>query len=443
MPKRVVIIGAGIVGLCTGYSLLRRGCDVTIVDRDGPNHEGCSFGNAGMVVPSHVIPLAAPGMVRMALKMMLRPRSPFFIRPRLSWDLIDWSWRFMRAANAGHVDRSAPVLRDLHLASRALYEQLAELPGADFGLTKLGLLMLCKSEHALHEEAALATRAKELGIPAEVLNCAQTAARDPNVKMDVAGSVYFPLDCHLRPDRLVVFLRKMLAEAGVKFVWNNPVTGWRREGNSISAAMTTQGDISADEYLICGGSWSPSLVHDLGLRLPMQAGKGYSLTLKNPRRLPRLCSILTEARVAVTPMGDTLRFGGTMEIAGLNQRISRGRVRGIIESIPQYFPEFTPDDFQDVPVWSGLRPCSPDGLPYIGRAGAYENLSIATGHAMMGISLGPISGELVAQMICREELAVDIGLLDPMRFARSKASWNQENKAQVLTGRSIDRPAAG
>jgi D-amino-acid dehydrogenase len=241
----------------------------------------------------------------------------------------------------------------------------------------------------------------------------------------------------------VIFVRKLLAEAGVKFLWNNPVTGLRRDGGKISAATTALGEMSADEFVICGGSWSPALTRDLGLRLPMQAGKGYSLTLKNPRRLPKLCSILTEARVAVTPMGDTLRFGGTMEIAGLNLKISKGRVRGLIESIPQYFPEFSPDDFSDVPVWSGLRPCSPDGLPYIGRAGSFANLSIATGHAMMGISLGPISGELIGQLICREKLAVDIGLLDPMRFSRSSRPHNDESVGRVLTRSSVDGPAAG
>jgi D-amino-acid dehydrogenase len=179
---------------------------------------------------------------------------------------------------------------------------------------------------------------------------------------------------------------------------------------------TSSRRIEGDEFILAGGSWSPRLARELGLRIPMQAGKGYSLTLAQPRRLPQLCSILTEARVAATPMGNTLRFGGTMEIAGLNEEITPARVQGIINSVPKYFPEFTPAELSGVKPWCGLRPCSPDGLPYVGRARGFENFFIATGHAMMGLSLGPITGKLVAGIISGEKPALDISLLDPNRY---------------------------
>jgi D-amino-acid dehydrogenase len=148
----------------------------------------------------------------------------------------------------------------------------------------------------------------------------------------------------------------------------------------------------------------------------MQAGKGYSLTLPQPRRLPSVCAILSEARVAVTPMGSTLRFAGTMEISGLNQEIHRRRVQGIIKSVPQYFPEYQPADFLRIQPWCGLRPCSPDGLPYVGRFGRFANLSVASGHAMMGVSLGPVTGKLMAEMLSGEEPSLAIEQLSPSRY---------------------------
>ena len=201
MSKRVVIIGAGVVGLSTAYFCAKRGFDVTVVERNAAQRDGTSFGNAGMIVPSHFIPLAAPGMVALGLKWMWNPASPFYIKPRLDAGLLGWAIKFWRAANAEHVRRSAPLIRDLSLASRACFEEFAARPEMDFGLVKKGLLMLCRTGHALREEAKTAEQARALGIPAEVLDAKQTAALDPVARMDVAGSVYFPKDCHFSPAR--------------------------------------------------------------------------------------------------------------------------------------------------------------------------------------------------------------------------------------------------
>ena len=226
--KRIVIVGAGVIGLCCAHYLRARGHAVTVVDRNPEDRDGCSFGNAGMIVPSHFIPLAAPGMTSLALKWMLNPKSPFYIRPRLSVDLLTWGLRFMRAANADHVARSAPLLRDLSLASRALYEQLADGTANDFGLVRRGLLMLCATQHALDEEAAVAQRARELGLGAEVVSAARAAELDPAVRMDIAGAIDFPLDCQLAPQRLMATLLRLSRAAGVKFEWSREVTGGAR-----------------------------------------------------------------------------------------------------------------------------------------------------------------------------------------------------------------------
>ena len=418
MAKRVLIVGAGVIGLTTAYYAARKGHSVTVLDRNGPDAQGCSFGNAGMIVPSHFIPLAAPGMVALGLRWMWNPRSPFYIKPRWDLELLDWAWKFSRASNARHVERSAPLLRDLHIASRVCFEELSALPATDFGLVRKGLLMLCKTTHALDEEARAAEQARRLGIPAEVLDRKQTAAHDPEIQMDVAGSVYFPMDCHLTPGRFMAALRSHLIERNVRFLAPAHVDGWRAAGARIEAACTETAEFAADEYVLCGGSWSSRTAAELDLRLPLQAGKGYSLTLPKPRRLPALCAILTAARVAVTPMGTALRFGGTMELSGLNEEIAPARVQGIIRSIPSYYPEFQEQDFDGVQPWRGLRPCSPDGMPYVGRTARYKNLSIATGHAMMGLSLGPITGKLMSEILSGENPSIDIGLLNPDRYRR-------------------------
>jgi len=416
LSKRVLIIGGGVVGLCTAYYCAQCGFAVTLLERKPAQRDGCSFGNAGMVTPSHFVPLAAPGTVALALKWMGNPASPFYLKPRLSWDLLSWSVRFWRAANAEHVRRAAPLLRDLSLASRAGYEEFAALLGNEFGLVKNGLLMLCKKPHTLDEEAKTAELARSLGIPAEVLDAKQTAAHDPDVRMKVAGSVYFPLDCHLRPERFLAGLERKLHELGVQFIWDAPMLGWQRNGTTITAVRSNRSEHPADEFVLCGGIWSQDLVRELGLHLPMQAGKGYSLTLPRPRQLPQICAIFSEARVAVTPMDGTLRFGGTMEIAGLNEDINPVRVRGIINTIPQYYPDFRAEDFDGIQPWRGLRACPPDGLPYIGRTVKFANLSIAAGHAMMGMSLGPVTGRLMAEILSGEKPAWDISLLSPDRY---------------------------
>jgi D-amino-acid dehydrogenase len=415
--KHVVIIGAGVIGLCIAYYCARRGHQVTVIDREPEQRDGCSFGNAGLVVPSHFVPLAAPGMVALGLKWMWNPESPFYIKPRLDAELLSWAFKFWRAANAEHVKRSAPLLRDLNFASRALFEELAELPGNDFSLVKRGCLLLCKTQRTLDHEAAFAAQANQLGVPAEVLDAKQTAEHDPCVRMDVAGSIYFPKDCHLTPARFMARLKQQLDKLGVGFQWNTETTGFAWDKQRLTSVQTSTRKIEADEFVLAAGSWSPRLMRTLGLKLPMQAGKGYSLTLTKPRQLPRLSSILTEARVAVTPMDDSLRFGGTMEISGFTQEINPARVRGIIKSVRKYLPAFTPEDFAAVKPWCGLRPCSPDGLPYVGRTQRFGNLTVATGHAMMGLSLGPITGKIVGEIISSEKPSFDLTLLNPDRYA--------------------------
>ena len=223
-----------------------------------------------------------------------------------------------------------------------------------------------------------------------------------------------------RAARFVAELTRALTKHGATFCWSTDVTDWRTDGKRVHAVQTSRGELTADEFVLAGGAWSGWAARDLGLFLPVQAGKGYSVTLPTAPQRPSICAILTEARVAVTPMdGALLRFAGTMEIGGLDTAINRRRVKGMLKSIPRYFPEFQPGDFAALPVWAGLRPCSPDGLPYIGRPRLYANLVIATGHAMMGVSLAPITGKLVAEIVSDQSPSIETELLRPDRYERT------------------------
>ena len=391
--------------------------EVTVLERTPRDHQGCSHGNGGMVVPSHFTPLAAPGVVGQGMRMMWNRKSPFGFNFSLQPNLWRWVFQFMRSANSRHVNTCSPVLRDLHLASRAAYESLAEELGEGFGFSTCGLLMLCRDQSTFDAEAHVAEQANALGLRANVVTGRALEELDSAITMKAAGGVHFLDDCHFSPHAFMDGLRTHVEAQGVKIVYNAEVSSLNLAGSKLDAVHTAQGTFGGDEFVLAAGSWSERIAAQLKLRLPVQPGKGYSMTLAHPVQVPHLCLILTEARVAVTPISSTLRFAGTMEIGAGEHGINNQRVKGIIDSIPEFLPEFAKQDFSREPVWSGLRPCSPDGMPYVGRTQAIRNLTVATGHAMMGMSLGPITGKLVGEIICGESPSVSVNLLSPDRFA--------------------------
>lgn len=411
MSKHIGIIGGGIIGLSTAFYLLKDGHRVTIIDKNDLT-DGCSFGNAGMIVPSHFVPLAAPGMISKGIRWMFNSTSPFYVRPRFDTDLLKWGYQFYRHSNERHVSRSAPALRDLSLLSKSLYPQWQnELP-VDFQYRERGLLMLFQSKEAEHEEKETARAANALGIEAEMLSATEVQKLEPDVRVAVRGGVYFPGDTHLTPQDLVNGLILYLKNGGVEFITSAEVTDIQLNARRIERLTASGRTLSFDEYVLSAGSWSGLVAKKLNLNLPMQAGKGYSFTLDDVARNVRVPSILLEARVAVTPMGNSLRFGGTMEIGGINHDINANRVRGIVESIPKYYPDMQVG-FPDR-IWHGLRPCSPDGLPFIGRPATVENLVVATGHSMLGVTLGPGTGKVVSDLVSgrKTEVAVEMFRVD-------------------------------
>ena len=413
---RVHIIGGGIIGLSSAWFLRKEGFEVTVVDaRD--LQEGTSHGNAGMIVPSHFIPLAAPGVIAKGIKWMFSPKSPFYIKPRLSLELLEWLWTFYRSCSPSHVERSMPVLRDYNLWSKQLYRELAAQPEFEFCFEQKGILMLFKEAKTEAEEFELADQAAELGLEAQKLSAEATQSLEPGLKLDVRGSVYFPGDAHLYPNLLIRQLTAALKDQGVEFLTGATVTDFNAQNGKITQLNLSNGQrIPTTRVVLAAGSWSAGLMKKLGLKLLLQDGKGYSVTLASPDKRPGIPSLLSEAKVAVTPMGDDLRIGGTLEISNFSPQVDRLRFQGIMESLPRYYPELHPG-WQDLSkVWHGYRPCSPDGLPYMGFSKKYDNLLLATGHAMMGLSLGPATGKMVADLMAGRQPAVKVDLFDPARF---------------------------
>ncbi|MCA4898101.1 MAG: NAD(P)/FAD-dependent oxidoreductase [Bacteroidota bacterium] len=412
---KIGILGGGIIGLSSAYYLNKAGYDVTIIDQTNLL-DGCSHGNAGMIVPSHFIPLAAPGMISKGIRWMFDSTSPFYIKPRFSKSLIKWGYHFYRSATSAHVQKSAPALKEISLLSKSLYQEWKQELPFDFGYQEKGLLMLFKTKEAEHEEANTVEMASRYGIEAYLLNASEVQNLETQIKVDVKGGVYFPGDAHLNPNVLVTNLIKFLRQKGVSFRDKTTLKDFQIDNGKVLAVKTNNGDFRFDEVVMALGSWSGEIGGKLQLSLPMQAGKGYSFTLNDAVNNVQIPSIFLEARVAVTPMGNSLRFGGTMEITGVDHRINMNRVKGIVNAIPRYYPKMLVPMPNQENVWHGLRPCSPDGLPYIGRSKKIENLIIATGHSMMGLSLAPATGLLVSELVDNKKSSMNIELFEPERF---------------------------
>lgn len=397
MPS-VIIVGGGAIGLAAALFLQQRGhFSITVIDQ-GRIGEGCSYGNAGFLSPSHVVPLAAPGVIRKGLRWLLDPESPFYIRPRWDVELFRWLWRFRRSATEAHVVRSAPVLQALLERSRDLTARLQEVVG-DFEFCQDGLLMPFQGEEGRHECVALAQQAERLGMAHEWIS-ADRLAELAGTEVQAQGGLFFPGDAHLRPDRFTSALHRYLEQQGVRFLAETPVTGLERQGQKITGVQTPEGTLAADLVVVAAGAWSARLVRAVGYWLPLQPAKGYSLTfVPQPEGMPRRPLLLTETKVAVTPFREAFRLAGTLELSGLELSIRRRRVEAIYRAASRYLPVLRLPAMAEAEIWAGLRPCTPDGLPVIDRIPGTDNLWLATGHAMLGISMAAVTGELLAALI--------------------------------------------
>lgn len=409
----VVIVGGGAVGLCCAYYLLELGFTVTLLEK-GEVGTGSSYGNGGLIVPSHAVPLAAPGVWRQGLKWMFSPTSPLYIKPRPDPELLRWLLLFLSASDGRRLVPALTALAQLSHASRALFGQLAVLDGMSFGYAHKGGLALFRSEAALAKGAEEAHLLREHGVETRVLGAADVRAIEPALDPSVVGGVYFPPDAHVNPYEFVQQLARVVEARGGVILRNTAVTRFERDGDRITAVHTSAGKFEPREVVLASGAWSPSVARDLRLRLPIQPAKGYSITVDMPENAPVTPLHLSEIKVVVTPMGAKLRFAGTLELAGFDLTINQRRVEAIRRGIPNYLP--LEIDHARAEVWSGLRPLTPDTLPIVGRTRRCKNLILATGHGMLGVSLAPVTGQLVAELAAGTAPSHDLTLLSPDRF---------------------------
>lgn len=408
-----LIIGAGVIGVATAYALSKRGHNVVVID-SGLIGGGSSYGNAGLIVPSHSMPLASPGIVGQGLRWLLNQDSPFYIKPSLDPALWAWLLRFRSAANKRQARQAVFLLRNLLLASRHLYDKWANLDGMNCDYSQNGCLYVFRTKTGLHEAREEAQLLKEAGISSNLLD--EQAARTvcPYLRSGTVGAIQYPEDAQLNPHHFVTGLAHQAESAGATFLEQTEAIGFTTSRKRIASVKTTRGDFFPSQIVVATGVWAPSVANDLKLKIPIQPAKGYSLTLKRPESFPNIPLMLWDARMAVTPMGSLLRLAGTLEMSGMDFSINRRRLSALRRNASKYIEGI--DDLHVEEIWRGLRPCTPDGLPIIGRPPDWENLVLAAGHATIGVALGPITGDIVARMVCGEDSLFDLHLLRYERF---------------------------
>lgn len=413
MNKEIVVIGGGIIGLCSAYYLNKAGNKVTVVDQSNMDG-GASYVNAGYLSPSHIIPLSAPGVMSKGIKWMMNPASPLYIKPRLDPDFLKWTWAFNKSCNPKHVERSAPVIAEISVLSQKLYQEINEEENFNSHYQKKGLIMLCQTQKGLEAEKAMGDLASSLNLENRVMDEQGIRELEPNVKINAIGGVYYVCDHHTTPSEFMESLKASLKSNGVKFRKNEKVTDLITKNQAIASIVTDKGEISADEFVMAAGSWSGNWNKMLGINILMQAGKGYRINKYSHTGIT-VPAILAEAKAAITPMNGFTRFAGTMEIAGINQNINRIRVEAIANAVKRYYPEVEITEEEKDNAACGLRPVTPDGLPYIGKPSKLKNLTFAAGHAMMGWSMATATGLLVSQIIENEKTVMPIQAFDPDR----------------------------
>lgn len=402
------------MGLSTAYFLQKEGHRVTVLDKSNMN-AGASYVNAGFIAPSHIVPLAAPGMISKGVKYMFDSSSPFYMKPRLDMDFIKWAWYFKRSSTKDKVEKAMPVIRDINVLSRELYEGIKDSKDlGDFQLERKGLLMIYKTEKEGNREIEVGKRARELGLEVENLDVEGLKKVEPNIEIDAMGAVHYQCDRHTTPTQFMRKIIPFLGQNGVDIRKNEEVINVSSDNNRITELVTNKGNYNADEVVFAAGSWTSQLSQKLRINLSLQAGKGYRINVGNPTNIS-MPAILMEAKMAVTPMDGFTRFAGTMEFSGINDIIRRERVEAIARGAQRYYRGLQISEEDKNKAQCGLRPVTPDGLPYIGRSERFRNLIFGTGHAMMGWSLGPATGKLISELISERKLSMDILPFQPHR----------------------------
>ncbi len=411
-----IVVGAGVVGLFCAYYLRLAGATVTVLDRgEVGGEQSCSARNTGFVGTQGAAPLAEPGVLTQGIRWLASQQSPLAIRPRPSPQLARWLWHFRKLCNDADAAACFATLLDLKRRSLDILREVCATGDLATSFTNHGMIVAFKTEQGFDKACRSVPAAVERGVPLAVLGSGELRELAPDVEFDVHGALFNAEGAALEVPRFLTAFARVLEAMDVRFVPRAQVTGFNVASNGgggrqIRGVRTTSGDFTADEVVLAAGAWSARCAALLDVRLMLQPAKGYTVTIATPPAAPKLPVLLSEGKVALMPLGDKIRFGGTLELAGLSTSVSRKRVDGIVATVRSYLPGLAIDaDSIDTgqQVWSGLRPCTPDSLPYLGRVRPYVNLSVACGHGYIGMGLAPATGKLIAQIIAGQPPDID------------------------------------
>jgi D-amino-acid dehydrogenase len=409
----VLILGGGVIGLACALYLLRAGRSVTVIDK-GSMGGATSHGNCGTITPSHAMPLAMPGMIGQGLRWLLKSDAPFRVAPRLDFALFEWLLQFARRCNWNDFRRVTADKAPLLKLSRQALQELIATERLDCQFETVGTLNVYRDVRAFEHSSWLPEALRAVDLPIEILDGAQCRAREPALNDSIVGGYFNPYDAHLRPDRYLAELARAVRERGGRLVEQTTITGFRNGDKRLEGVLTDRGDFRGDEVVFALGSWSPLLARQLDLRIPIQPGKGYSITYTRPAICPRIPLALKERAVCVTGWPTGYRLGSTMEFAGYDDSLNRTRLDALKRGAAEYLRE--PEGPAVVEEWYGWRPMTYDDLPILGRAARVQNLTLATGHGMLGVTMSAATGMLVADIVCANAPSLDIAPFAPARF---------------------------
>jgi D-amino-acid dehydrogenase len=409
----VIVVGGGVIGVSIAYYTASRGASVLLIER-GRIGSGSSYGNAGLLVPSHCQPLPSPGVISKGLRYLLDPAGPFYVRLRPDMDLARWLWSFCRSCTQRHLYHSVGIFRKLSIESLELHQELAARGGSEYEYTQKGLLTLYSEEKSFNEGQDYASLMKSYGIEATVLSSGQVREMEPHVGPRVIGGLFHGIDGSLDPAAFVGWLARETEAQNVQYLTDTEVFWLEASHRKVTKVSTTHGDFRGDQIVLASGAWIPRLALQLGIKVPIRAAKGYSMTFQRPENSPMLPLLLDDARVAVTPYSSTLRLAGTLELSGMDPSIDRARLEAILSQTYHYLPTLGGMDIKE--IWAGIRPCTPDGLPVLGKLHPYSNVFIAGGHGTKGMLLGPVTGQYMSRMLSGESIGMMERSLKANRF---------------------------
>jgi D-amino-acid dehydrogenase len=409
----VLIVGGGVIGLACAYELSRAGVKVVLIDKSDPGY-GCSYGNAGWITPCFSMPLPMPGMLLKSIGWLTDPESPLYIKPELSWTLFRWLLRFLLSMNRKQMFASVDALTAISKQSLNLYKELAANTDKPFSFEQKGLFMVAQSDEGFKYARTEMELVARSGIPGRLMGEEESRAFEPALTQRFKGGVFFREEAHAEPLQVTQTLAYEAQKLGAQIISKAEVIDFQLGPKGIASARTTRGVFIADQFVLATGSWSPGIAQTLALRVPVLGGKGYAIITDPLTPNPQRPMMLVEKKVAVTPRNGTLRLAGTLELVNQDETFTTRRVEAIVRGAREFLN--VPEAIRYHEIWRGLRPCTPDGVPIIGRTARYPNLILATGHQMLGLQSAPGTGKLVADIALGRTPDVDPFAFRATRF---------------------------